>query len=149
VEGKIRKVLDKFDVTVDDLQRPFHEIAGAMARDEVPEAVRSALGKVRGAVSAGVAELQEATRPVDPTLKGSVQHVRSQAFAALDDLERKIVAAVKRETDIALAQLEKAQVHLYPDGKPAERVQSPFYLLTRYGEAVLDALHERFAVKLA
>jgi uncharacterized protein YllA (UPF0747 family) len=55
---------------------------------------------------------------------------------------------VKRESEIGLAQLEKAQIHLFPLGKPAERVQSPFYYLARYGGAVLDALYERFDVNL-
>jgi len=148
VESKIGKVLEKFGVGPTDLDRPFHEIAGEMAREEVPAEVRAAIGKLRGAVGAGVGEIQAATRSIDPTLKGPVQHMRSQALAAIDDLEKKIVQAVKRETDIKLQQLEKAQVHLYPDGKPAERVQSPFYYLARYGEGVLDALYEHFAVEL-
>lgn len=148
IESKIRKVLDKFEVDVGSLQRPFHEIAGEIAREEVPDEVRAALGRIRGAVGSGTGELQKATRAIDPTLKGPVQHMRSQTLAALDDLEKKIVQAVKRETDIALAQLEKAQIHLFPAGKPAERVQSPFYFLVRYGSGFLDALYERFEVHL-
>jgi uncharacterized protein YllA (UPF0747 family) len=148
VEAKIRKVLDKFGLEVEALDRPFHELAGEIARDEVPADVRSALGTLRASIGQGVGELQQALKAVDPTLKGSVQTVRGQAFAALDELERKIVQAVKREGETALAQLEKAQVHLYPGGKPAERVQSPFYFLARYGGALLDDLHDNFRVHL-
>jgi bacillithiol biosynthesis cysteine-adding enzyme BshC len=148
VESKIRKVLDKFGMGVEALDRPFHEIAGEVAREEVPAEVRAVIGKLKGAIGSGAGELQKAATAVDPTLKGPVQHMRSQALAAIDDVEKKVVQAVKRETDIALAQLEKAQVHLYPRGKPAERVQSPFYYLTRYGDSFLDSLHERFAVNL-
>jgi len=148
VETKIRKVLDKFDLDVDGLQRPFHEIAGDIARDDVPPEVRKALGGLRGAIGKGVGELQQAVTAVDPTLKASAQHVRSQAFSALDDVEKKIVHALKRENEIALSQLEKAQVHLFPNGKPAERVQNPFYYLTRYGGAVLDDLYDRFTLNL-
>ncbi|MEX2466521.1 MAG: bacillithiol biosynthesis cysteine-adding enzyme BshC [Gemmatimonadota bacterium] len=148
VESKIRKVLDKFDLEIGRLQQPFHELAGEIAREEMPADVRAALGKLRGTVGQGVSDLQTVTQPLDSTLKGPVQHVRSQAFAALDELERKIVAAVKRESEIALSQLEKARVHLFPEGKPAERVHSPFYFLARYGDGFLDALHERFSVDL-
>ncbi len=149
VESKIRKVLDKFGIQLEALQRPFHEVAGDIARDEVPPEVRKALGSFRGAVGKGVGELQQAVTPIDPTLKGTVQHVRSQAFSALDDLEKKVLHAIKRENEIALSQLEKAQVHLFPLGKPAERVQSPFYYLTRYGGSVLDEMYERFLVNLS
>ena len=148
VEAKVRKVLDKFDLEPDRLQQPFHELAGEIARDGTPPEVRAALGKLRGAVAQGVSELQSVTTPVDPTLKGPVQHVRSQAFAALDELERKVTQAVKRESEIALNQLEKARVHLFPEGKPAERVHSPFYFLARYGSGFLDALYERFEIDL-
>ena len=148
VETKIRKVLDKFGLDVDALHRPFHEVAGDIAREDVPADVRKALGGLRSAIGKGVGELQQAVSPIDPTLKGTVQHVRSQALSAIDDLERKIVHALKRENEIALAQLEKAQVHLYPNGKPAERVQSPFYFLARYGSALLDSLYESFKVNL-
>jgi uncharacterized protein YllA (UPF0747 family) len=70
------------------------------------------------------------------------------AFSALDDLEKKVVHAVKRENEIALAQLEKAQLHLFPGGTPQERVLSPFYYLSRYGDGFLDAVHERLPVNL-
>lgn len=146
VESKIRKVLDKFGLDIPDLGRPFHEISSALARDEVPESVRRAIASLRGAIGKGVGELQVAVREVDPTLKGPVQHVRSQGFAALEDLERKVVHAVKRENEIALAQLQKAQLHLFPEGKPQERVMNPFYYLVRYGGAFLEEALHRFEV---
>jgi bacillithiol biosynthesis cysteine-adding enzyme BshC len=148
LEAKIQKVLSKFGMEIGALQRPFHEVAGDVARDEVPDDVRSAIGKLRGAVGAAAGDLQKTTKEIDPTLKGPVQQMRGQAFAALDDLEKKILQAVKRENQIALAQLEKAQLHIFPLGKPAERVQSPFYYLMRYGGALLDDLYERFSVNL-
>jgi bacillithiol biosynthesis cysteine-adding enzyme BshC len=148
VEGKIGKVLAKFDLDVAALDRPFHELASELAREEVPGEVRAALGKLRGAIGSGIGELTKVARGVDETLKGPVQQGGSQALGILDDLEKKIVQAVKRQSEVSLAQLEKAQVHLFPGGKPAERVQSPFYFLSRYGGALLEALHERFEVNL-
>lgn len=148
VEAKVRKVLDKFGLEVAQMARPFHELAGDIARDEVPEGVRRALGGLRASLGKGVGELQEAVKGVDPTLKGSVQHVRSQAMSALDDLERKVIQAVKRENETALSQLEKAGLHLFPGGTPQERVVNPFYYLARYGGAFLDALVRRFEVNL-
>ena len=146
VETKIRKVLQKFGLDVDALNRPFHEVAGDIAREEMPADVKKALGGLRGAIGKGVGELTQAVKPIDPTLKGTVQHVRSQAFAAIDELEKKILHALKRENEIALSQLEKAQVHLFPNGTPAERVQNPLYFLTRYGGAILDSLYKHFRV---
>jgi bacillithiol biosynthesis cysteine-adding enzyme BshC len=148
VETKIRKVLEKFGLDVEGLDRPFHEVAGEIARDEVPPHVRKAMGTLRGSIARGVSEVEGEVKEIDPTLKGPVRHVRSVAFSALDDLEKKVVHALKRENEIALAQLEKAQLHLFPEGKPQERVLNPFYYLARYGDAFLDAVHQRLPVNL-
>ena len=148
IEKKIGKVLKKFDVTLDDLQRPFHEIASGFARDEIPTESKKAISKLRASLSEGVSELQVAVSAVDPTLKASAEQFRNQAFGTLKDVEAKVAQAVKRESKIALSQLEKAQLHLMPNGKPAERVQGPMYYLARYGGAFLDALYDRFEVDL-
>jgi bacillithiol biosynthesis cysteine-adding enzyme BshC len=148
VETKIGKVLDKFGLGIDALERPFHELAGDIARDEVPEPVRRALGELKGAVAKGTQALTEATRAVDPTLKGPIQHVRSVTMEALGEAEKKILQAVKRENDIALQQLEKARLHLFPEGKPQERVLSPFYYLVRYGAGFVEGVADRFAAAL-
>src|SRR5690606_27747866 len=76
VETKVGKVLDKFALEPGALDRPLHEIAGDLAREELPEAVRRALGELRGAVGSGTAALADAARGVDPTLKGPVQRVQ-------------------------------------------------------------------------
>lgn len=148
VEAKIRKVLDKFHLSVDGMDRPHHELAGEIARDEIPPEIRKALGEIRGAIGRGSASLVRAVKTLDGTLKGPVTHARNAAFAAFDETERKILQAVKRENEIALGQLEKAQSHLYPKGKPQERVTNPFYYLSRYGPELVDALVERFDVDL-
>ena len=144
VEGKVGKVLGKFGLDVDDLRRPFHEVAAEIAREELPEGVRRALGEIRGALGKGGSLLAEAARPIDPTLKGPIQHARSVSMDAWADAEKKILQAVKRENEIALGQLEKARLHLFPEGKPQERVLSPFYYLFRYGDGFLAEVAARF-----
>jgi bacillithiol biosynthesis cysteine-adding enzyme BshC len=144
VESKVAKVLEKFDLELEALERPFHDIAGERAREEVPEAIRRALGSFKGTVARGVSELTDAVRDVDPTLKGPVQHVRSVAFDALSDVERKVVQAVKRENEITLQQIEKAHLHLFPEGRPQERVLNPFYYLVRYGARFVQTVTDDF-----
>lgn len=137
LESKVGKVLEKFDLTVDELADPFHEIASRIARDEVPPDARRILGELRGAVGGRTAELQEVLMDLDPTLKGPISHARSVVFDALGDLEKKIVQAAKRENEIALQQLEKARLHLFPDEAPQERRINPFYYVFRYGDRFL------------
>jgi bacillithiol biosynthesis cysteine-adding enzyme BshC len=148
VERKIRKVLDKFHVAEERLFQPFHELAGEIARDDVPEDVRRALGQIRGALGKGAGELTSAARAVDPTLKGPIQHARGVAMEAFAEAEKKILQAVKRENETALQQLEKAQLHIAPEGKPQERIFGPVYYLSRYGREWVQAVADAMDVSL-
>ena len=141
-ESKIAKVLDKHGVETEALARPFHEIAQDFARDEVPDGVRTALGKIRGAIGQGTSELQEAAVEVDPTLKGPIGSARGAAFAAFADAEKAILKAVKRESETTLAQLEKARLHLFPEGKPQERMLNVVYYTARYGVRFLQEVKD-------
>jgi bacillithiol biosynthesis cysteine-adding enzyme BshC len=148
VEPKIRKVLGKFSLELSSLDQPFHELAGEIARAEEPEDVKRILGQFRGAVGAAAGELTQAAKEIDPTLKGPIGQMRGAAFQLIADVEKKILLAIKRENEIALGQVEKAQHHLFPHGKPQERVMNVFYYLTRYGDALIPALMDRFTVDL-
>jgi len=148
VEKKIAKILNKFGISLEDLQKPFHEIAAEVARDRVPEDLTQGLERLRESVAKRTEELSPQLNSIDPTLESSLGQVRTQTVSALDDLERKILQAIKREEQIGLGQLEKAQRHLYPSGKPQERVQNVLYFLSRYGGALLDELYENLEVSL-
>ncbi|MFV2006099.1 MAG: bacillithiol biosynthesis cysteine-adding enzyme BshC [Longimicrobiales bacterium] len=148
VEPKIRKVMDKFEVGLETLGRPHHEVASEIAKDEVPAEVRKALGGLRDAVGEGSSELLEAALAIDPTLKGPVTHARNTSFAAIQEAEKKIVQSVKRQNEIALGQLEKAQLHMFPEGKPQERMLNPFYYLFRFGNPFMAALVDALKVDL-
>ncbi len=148
VESKIQKVLDKFGLNAQDLRRPHHELAGEIAREEMPDDIQRALSEIRGAIGKGSGEILDTVREIDPTLKGPITHARNQAFAAFQEAEKKVVQGIKRRSEIALSQVEKAQNHLYPLGKPQERVLNAFYYLARYGPAFLPFVAERFAVDL-
>jgi len=149
VEAKVRKRLDKFGLDLERLQRPLHEIMSDIARDEVPEGVRQALGELKSSVARGSADLLKAATIIDPTLKGPVTSARNNALSAFQAAERKIIQSVKRENEVATGQVEVAQRHLFPDGQPQERVLAPLYYLVRYGSDFVASLVEGFTVDLA
>ena len=149
VEAKIRKKLDKLGLDLEGLQRPLHEIMSDMARDEMPEDVRQALGKLESDVALGSVDLLDAASNIDPTLKGPVTNARNTALSAFQAAERKIIQSVRRKNEVQSSQLEVAQRHLFPEGQPQERILAPVYYLVRYGSEFVDALVERFTVDLA
>ncbi len=142
-ETKVGKVMEKFGLDMETMARPHHEVAGDLVRDDIPEDVKSSLNALRQAIGKGGGKLRTAAAALDPTLKGPVENFRKQGMGLLDDVERKVVHSLKRENEITLAQVEKAQLHLFPLGRPQERVLNPFYYLFRYGEEFLEQVEER------
>ena len=140
LERKVEKVLEKLNLEVEDLSRPPHELAGALARDDLPEAVQAAIGELKGTSMRGAKALERAAVELDPTLEGAVEAFRTRVSGLIEDVEKKIVQSAKRQNETTMAQAAKARAHLYPLGRPQERVLNPFYYLVRYDGAFLDAL---------
>lgn len=147
VESKVDKVLDKFGLTPEALL-DADRLLTEMAKEEVPEGVTRALGIWRGAIGSGSKDLVKAVADVDPTLKGAVTAVRNTTFAALSDLEKKVVQAVKRESETTLAQVRKAEVNLWPRGRPQDRVLNPLHFLARFGREFTGAVKGEIRVEL-
>ena len=132
VENKVRKVLEKFGLATGDV-RDVEALLSRFARDRMPDEVRDATVRWRGAVESMGGELADAAAGVDPALRGAVMKARNTGLAALGALEKKIVRAVKRNAETTRAQIAKAHVNLWPEGKPQDRILCPLQYLMKYG----------------
>lgn len=148
VEGKVRKVLDKFGLEVEAFRKPVQELVSDVVREEVPAGVEEAVGRLRGSLAEGYEAVFEAAREIDPTLEGPVFQARGEALKQLGEVEKKIRQHLKGQNETGLEQLEKAAVNLAPMGKPQERVLNVHQYLARYGEGLLDAILERMEIPM-
>ena len=149
VERKVAKVLEKFGLSeADFVGRPVHEVIAGVVRDDVPEAVQSAVGELRQAIQERYQTLFEAAKSIDPTLKGPIFTARNEGFRALSEVEKKIRHHVKLKEETELEQIEKAAANLVPLGKPQERVLNVHQYLARYGDALIPAIQERMEIRL-
>ncbi len=150
VEGKVRKVLDKFGLEEGDLVgRPIHEVIAGVVRDDVPEDVQAALGELRQSLQKGYQAVYDAAEGIDPTLKGPIFGARNEGFKAISEVEKKIRQHVKLKEETALDQIEKVAVNLAPGGKPQERVLNVHQYLARYGSELVPSILERMEIELA
>lgn len=139
IEPHAQRLLDRYDLSLDALQDP-HAAEGVVAREALPADVRSALERVRGAVATPIQALAsavaEAGAPALPSavLTGAARDVERR----LARLERRILAAAKREHTATMTDLSTLRAALVPAGKPQERMLNLFPLLARHGSALLD-----------
>ncbi len=132
VETRMARILRKHGLAIDEV-KPGSRSLGRFALDQVPDDAGEALERWRMAVRNHAAELNPVAAEIDPVLAGAVARARNAGLGALGVLQKKVVRAVKRRNEITWSQLFRAQRHLWPAGKPQDRVLGPFQYLVRYG----------------
>jgi bacillithiol biosynthesis cysteine-adding enzyme BshC len=145
VEAKVEKVLARFGLSVDDFARPRGELESAVAREALPGDAAAALQQLRGALRERYGALSQAAVGIEPTLQRPLETARNQALHAVDEVEKRMVGALKRGNEVALQQLARVRAGLYPGGEPQERVLTVASYLARHGRPFLDVLHDAAA----
>jgi bacillithiol biosynthesis cysteine-adding enzyme BshC len=140
VEAKVEKGLARFGLSVRDFGRPEGELESMVVRGALPTEAAAALEELRAAVAGRYAALSQAATRIEPTLARPVETARNQALHAVDEVEKRLVGALKRNNDVVLQQLARARASLYPGGQPQERVLTVASFLARHGRPFLDVL---------
>jgi bacillithiol biosynthesis cysteine-adding enzyme BshC len=152
VEPRVDRVLQKFNIDLDDLLEPPGVLETKLVRSQLPtEAVR-AIAELRAAIETGYETLGRTAAEIDPTLTRPVQAARNQALSGLGDIDRKLVQHLKRRQEIELAQIAKARTLVLPENKAQERVLTVAPFLARYGPGLMveltDAIEAWYATSL-
>ena len=144
LEPRIDKVLERHALSPADFDGgPALETR--LVRETLPAEVVAALTATRDAVLDRYAELGARVARVDPTLERTVQSARNAALAGTQEIEKKLVASLKRTNDTLVAQIARARWAIAPTGKPQERVLTVASFLSRHGPDVLDAVSAEVA----
>ena len=140
VEARVEKVLERQGLSPADFDGPPGALEARLAREALPQDMAARLTQLRGDVEARYAQLGEAVKQIDPTLERTVQSARNAALAGTHEIEKKLVASLKRTNETLVGQLARARAALAPGGKPQERVLTAASFLARYGPDLLDAI---------
>lgn len=143
VPPKVRGILDKFDLTPEAVGVPRHELASRWAQNEMPPEVRRALEDWEESIGPHAAALMDVALSIDPTLEGPVTRSRNVAREGVERARAKILTAIKRNGEVSLSQLDRAQAWLHPGGAPQERVFSVYTFLARYGDVFIEELNDQ------
>lgn len=149
VEGKVEKVLAKLDAAPGDFEDGGEGLVRRVRERGRPPGVQEALDGARRTVQEALEEVGDAVQSELPGLRSAVGAARHGAFQSLDGLQDAVDQRVEEQNDVLLRQIRKAAAHLWPAGKPQERVLSPLYYLARYGSAFVDQVAERTRERIA
>lgn len=145
IESKVEKVLERHHITVDELKPPAGALEGRIAKSALPPETLELLERLRAAVTVDYDALAKRAAAIDPTLERTVQSARNQVLSGTQEIEKKLVATVKRAHDTLIGQIVKARATLYPLGAPQERVLTVASFVLRYGPPLVDELAREVA----
>jgi len=145
VEGRVDRVLERQGLSISDFAGPPGTVEARVVRDQLPGDVAESLEALRRELPAAYARLAAGVREVDATLERTVESARNAALAGTQEVEKKVVAALKRANDTLVGQIARARAALYPAGEPQERVLTYASMAIRYGPDLLAALDDEVA----
>lgn len=142
VEPWVGRVLDRLQVTAEQLLADDGTLARAILRRDMPADVTAALAAIREQIAVTEATLLTAGHALDPVLDRAVAGRARKWTAVADDMERLFERHLRKREDVAHAQWRRVSDALRPGGAPQERHFTAATFLGRYGTAWLDAIVE-------
>ena len=145
IEARVDKVLSKHGLTPADFNGQPGALEARFAQADLPPDLAATLQQLRQDLEARYARISGEVQQLDPTLERTVQSARNAALAGTHEIEKKLVASLKRSQGTVLGQLARVRAALAPGGKPQERVLTVASFLARYGGALLDDIDAEVA----
>lgn len=131
VEKKIGKILDKFNLNLQQLMMRSKTLVNDIALSESP--LPGLFAGWRSTSKSAVENVQAALVRIDPSLKGASETALQRIEHAIQVLEGKATEAQKRQSEVNVRQIQKAIDHLYPHERFQEREMNVTYFLNKYG----------------
>ena len=132
VESKVEKVLDTYDLDVTDFAGNIEQLFQRIVVDTMEVDVEGLFDDAMRHVHKCINTVKPEVKTVDRTLGPSVEATRTALIQEMEELKQRVVRAEKRNKDEIRAQLDKARVNLFPNGKAQERSISVLYFLNKY-----------------
>ncbi len=147
IEARVARALEKQGITADALETEGARLEADLLREEIPAGARAAMQRLRSELEREYQAIGAAALEVDPTLQKPVESARNAALAGVSDIEKRLIAHLKKRNDITTSQISRARASLFPQGQPQERILSTVSFLGRYGPPFLaqasSAIHLR------
>jgi len=145
VEARVDKVLERYRLGVQDFAGTPGPLETRLVRDTLPGPLGSAMAELRQSLGTGFERLAKEVKGIDPTLERTVETARNAALGGTQEIEKKVLASLKRNNETLVGQITRARAALYPLGEPQERVLTYASFAIRYGPSLLDGLEREVA----
>lgn len=138
VESRIQGILDQYNLNVEDFRDP-HAPETRMARESLPAELMGRIAELRKSIESSLVSLSAAEQS-DIVPSAVVEGLKRNVAHRVDRLERRYVAAVKRNGNETLRDIAIARGALFPGGAPQERALNFIPFLARFGDEIIASV---------
>jgi bacillithiol biosynthesis cysteine-adding enzyme BshC len=147
VEGRVRKAMEKLDLTFAELSGNTDAIIREKTLSEMDVDLEELFDRKSEVVERDLNEIRELAKALDASLIKSVESAMTGIQKQLDTIKGKLIRAAKRNHEQIGNSVEKAADGLFPGGKLQERIVSPLFFEGKYGPDLPERLIESLSLE--
>lgn len=148
IEGKIRKILDKYNFTPEQLRLGAQNLINQLLQADPGNDLVALFARSREKWQEVKDELTVGLMAIDPTMEHPVEKTMQHWLQSLETLEEKAREALRRKHETLVSQVKKATVNLAPGGHLQERRYSLPYYFGRYGRSLAQRIRSQAQIDL-
>jgi bacillithiol synthase len=147
VENKIQKILNKYNLIIQDFFIKYEALTAKVSEEISSIKIEDVFQEIDKTIDHLFRDLSERTSSIDKTLLGSLDKSREKIGNTFDIFKDKLKEAQKRNNTIALEQLDKTLLNVFPKSNFQEREINIIYFLNKYNLNFIEKIFEEMDVE--
>lgn len=147
LENKIEKILRKYEMDVLAIIQNYDKKINEIAKQQVPEVLYQLLSNVSQHMNKDFQAIRKEIFLFDPTLEKTTEITYGKLNQQIQFLEKKILQAARRRSEIGLKQLQNAKLNIHPQNKFQERMFNITPFLIKYDYGFIALLYEMIEIR--
>jgi bacillithiol biosynthesis cysteine-adding enzyme BshC len=140
VEGRVRELVEKFGLTVEEVFVPEDRLMSRVLGQEMPGELEELLESSGRQVREAFQALSDKIMDFEPTMQGYLDASRGKVDHQLKAVRRKMLQAKRARDRTTREQVARVSRQLFPAGQLQERILSIIPFLARHGTQILAGL---------
>lgn len=146
LEKNIKGVLEKYELNIEDIFVEEKLLNNRVLNQVADIRIDDLLNEDEHQIAKAMDNIKEKLFGIDPTLKDLSDKTYQKIKQGLDTLKSKAENAQERKHDVALRQIKKASISLYPNNNLQERELNWFYFANKYGMDIIKWIFDEVAI---
>lgn len=142
LEPHVGRTLEKYNLAVEDVFKPFDDFHAQVAEQKLPRELRERLEKSGAQLEVLLDDISSAVTEIDPTLKGAVETSRNKMAYQLEKIKGMVARAQAQRSDVVKRHSNLLHGSLFPNRGLQERSVNFLSFAGRHGSELVGRLLE-------